>query len=65
MSVDEKIKGFRLDMSKGVKPNTEIIPPPSFSHLDYPFNYSYVIQNPVVVGADIPQGTYRTLQSSK
>ena len=43
MSADEKIKGFRLDLSKGVKLNTEIIPPPSLSHLDYPFNYSYVI----------------------
>ena len=43
----ENIKRFKLDMSKGVKPNTEIIPPPSWSHLSIPFNYSYR-QNPGV-----------------
>ncbi|CAD6587677.1 MAG: tau 95 subunit of transcription factor TFIIIC [Alectoria sarmentosa] len=43
----EKMKGFKIDMSKGVKPNTEIIPPPSWTHLTLPFNYSYR-QNPSV-----------------
>lgn len=43
----EKMKGFKLDTSKGVKPNTEIIPPPSWTHLTLPFNYSYR-QNPSV-----------------
>lgn len=43
----EKMKGFTLDMGKGVKPNTEIIPPPRLSHLPLPFNYAYR-QNPSV-----------------
>ncbi|KAF6218984.1 hypothetical protein HO133_005528 [Letharia lupina] len=43
----EKMKGFKFDMSKGVKPNTEIIPPPSWTHFTLPFNYSYR-QNPCV-----------------
>ena len=34
-------------MSKGVKPNTELIPPPRWSHLSLPFNYMYR-QNPAV-----------------
>lgn len=34
-------------MSKGVKPNTELIAPPKWSHLSIPFNYSYK-QNPAV-----------------
>ena len=36
-----------MDMSKGVKPNTELIPPPKWSHVTIPFNYSYK-QNPAV-----------------
>ena len=40
---DEKMKGFKFDMSKGVKPNTEIIPPPSWTPYTLPFNYSYPI----------------------
>lgn len=41
------MKAFKIDTSKGVKPNTEIIPPPSWTHLTLPFNYSYR-QNPSV-----------------
>ena len=41
------MKGFKLDMSKGVQPNTEIVPPPSWTHLTLPFNYSCVIRNVV------------------
>ena len=43
----EKMKQFKLDMSKGVKTKTEIIPPPSWSPASIPFNYSYR-QNPGV-----------------
>ncbi|KAL6722001.1 tau 95 subunit of transcription factor TFIIIC [Lecanora helva] len=43
----EKLKGFTFDMSKGVKPNAEIIPPPQMTHFRHPFNYSYH-QNPSV-----------------
>ena len=39
---DEKAKLFRFDHSKGVQQNTELIPPPSFTHFSTPFNYSYV-----------------------
>ena len=42
-------------MSKGVKPNTEVIAPPSWSHLSIPFNYMYK-QNPLVQQILDPQG---------
>ncbi|KAI9818242.1 MAG: tau 95 subunit of transcription factor TFIIIC [Thelocarpon impressellum] len=42
-----KIKSFKLDPSKGVKPLTDLIPPPSFTNHEIPFNYSYQ-QNPAV-----------------
>lgn len=41
-SEDDKMKGFKLDLSKGIKPNIEIIPPPRWSQLEIPFNYSSV-----------------------
>ncbi|KAL2842395.1 RNA polymerase III transcription factor IIIC subunit-domain-containing protein [Aspergillus pseudoustus] len=42
-----KMKEFDLDMSKGATSNVDLIPPPSFSHGDLPFNYLYR-QNPTV-----------------
>ena len=39
-SIDEKVKRFKLDDSKGVKLNTELVPPPVTSRLSVPFNYS-------------------------
>ncbi|KAL2811001.1 RNA polymerase III transcription factor IIIC subunit-domain-containing protein [Aspergillus granulosus] len=42
-----KMKQFDLDMSKGAISNVDLIPPPSFSHGDLPFNYFYR-QNPTV-----------------
>lgn len=36
------MKEFDLDMSRGAGSNLDIIPPPSFSHGDVPFNYMYV-----------------------
>ncbi|KAL2788276.1 RNA polymerase III transcription factor IIIC subunit-domain-containing protein [Aspergillus keveii] len=42
-----KMKEFDLDMSKGAISNVDLIPPPSFSHGDLPFNYFYR-QNPTV-----------------
>ncbi|KAI9722971.1 MAG: hypothetical protein M1812_001420 [Candelaria pacifica] len=41
------MKKFKLDPSKGIKLNDEIIPPPSFSHMYTPINYGYH-QNPAV-----------------
>ncbi|KAI9779564.1 MAG: tau 95 subunit of transcription factor TFIIIC [Candelina submexicana] len=41
------MKKFRLDPSKGIKLNGEIIPPPSFTHIYTPINYGYH-QNPAV-----------------
>ncbi|KAL4955407.1 RNA polymerase III transcription factor IIIC subunit-domain-containing protein [Aspergillus filifer] len=43
----QKLKTWDLDMSKGAISNVDIIPPPSFSHGDIPFNYFYR-QNPTV-----------------
>lgn len=43
----EKMKGFQFDLSRDFEPDAEIIPPPSWSHDQYPFNYSYH-QNPAV-----------------
>ncbi|KAL1959388.1 hypothetical protein VTO42DRAFT_2191 [Malbranchea cinnamomea] len=43
----EKMKQFQLDMSKGGNSGADIIPPPSLSSTDIPFNYFYR-QNPSV-----------------
>lgn len=37
---DEKLKNFKFDMSKGPQPNTDLVPPPRWSHVRIPFNYS-------------------------
>ncbi|KAI9707780.1 MAG: tau 95 subunit of transcription factor TFIIIC [Candelina mexicana] len=44
---DASIKKFKLDPSKGIELNGEIIPPPSFTHIYTPINYGYH-QNPAV-----------------
>ncbi|KAG7008245.1 hypothetical protein G7Y79_00006g018650 [Physcia stellaris] len=36
------MKDFKFDMSRGVKPNTEIIPPLHGSNISIPFNYGYL-----------------------
>ncbi len=66
-SKDEKMRRFTLDMSKGVKPNAEIIPPPQMSHLTLPFNYSCVTQVLFcsTVDTDDLKATVRTLMSCK
>ena len=46
----DRLKQFKFDMSKGVETNADIIPPPSWSHFQVPFNYAYR-QNPAVVTA--------------
>lgn len=38
----DKIKQFDIDMSKGALQNVDLIPPPSFSQGDVPFQYMYV-----------------------
>lgn len=37
---DEKLKNFKFDMSKGPRPNIDLIPPPRWSHVTIPYNYS-------------------------
>ncbi|MCJ1247911.1 tau 95 subunit of transcription factor TFIIIC [Trapelia coarctata] len=37
----ETSKAFAFDMSRGPTGNTELIPPPMFTHLSLPFNYAY------------------------
>lgn len=39
-STDEQMKAFAFDLSKGPKPNTEIIPPPAMTRFTHPFNYA-------------------------
>ncbi|KAL8911025.1 MAG: hypothetical protein Q9171_003729 [Xanthocarpia ochracea] len=61
-----KLKNFTFDMSKGIQNENDIIPPPRWTNLTIPFNYSYR-QNPAVqqifsnTGATIRnmQGTQR------
>lgn len=36
------MKQFDINMSKGATSNVDIIPPPSFTHGDIPFQYMYV-----------------------
>ncbi|KAI9860933.1 MAG: tau 95 subunit of transcription factor TFIIIC [Trichoglossum hirsutum] len=43
----EKLKEFKFDPSKGVRQNTDLIPPPYFARTHVPFNYNYR-QNPAV-----------------
>ncbi|KAI9807123.1 MAG: hypothetical protein M1825_005840 [Sarcosagium campestre] len=50
-----KIKDFRLDPSKGVQTNAEIIGPPAWTRMPVPFNYSY-LQNPAVKITQTPAG---------
>ncbi len=38
----DKITQFDIDMSKGALQNVDLIPPPSFSQGDVPFQYMYV-----------------------
>ncbi|KAJ5089063.1 hypothetical protein N7532_007747 [Penicillium argentinense] len=47
-----KLKQFDIDMTKAVNKNTDIIPPPSFSHGDVPFPYLYGNSNVFIL---IPQ----------
>ncbi|KKA28612.1 hypothetical protein TD95_005106 [Thielaviopsis punctulata] len=42
-----KIKSFRFSPGFDRQPNADVIPPPSFTHMTLPFNYSYE-QNPYV-----------------
>jgi general transcription factor 3C polypeptide 5 (transcription factor C subunit 1) len=37
----EKIKEFKFDMSKGLKPNIDLPPPTMLTHFTLPFNYAY------------------------
>ena len=43
----QKMKEFKLDMSKGIQASNEIIPPPRWSQAAVPFHYAYR-QNPGV-----------------
>ncbi|KAL1963958.1 hypothetical protein VTN77DRAFT_7633 [Rasamsonia byssochlamydoides] len=63
----EKMKGFDISMRKGEVRNVDIIPPPSFSHGDVPFQYTYR-QNPTVKQSVDTSGkvtTINTQQASK
>lgn len=53
----ESIKQFKFDPSRGVKPNEELIAPPTLTDKVIPFNYNYA-QNPSIkVTSDPKTGT--------
>ncbi|EYE92833.1 transcription factor TFIIIC subunit TFC1 [Aspergillus ruber CBS 135680] len=59
----EKMKQFDINMSKGAISNVDIIPPPSYSHGDIPFNYFYR-QNPTVKQSLDKTGQPTTINTS-
>ncbi|KAL9103084.1 MAG: hypothetical protein Q9163_001851 [Psora crenata] len=59
-----KMKEFELDMSKGAKPNAEIIPPPAWSRQTVPLNYAYR-QNPSVRSTIDAQGNLITRNTQR
>ncbi|KAE8154218.1 RNA polymerase III transcription factor IIIC subunit-domain-containing protein [Aspergillus avenaceus] len=60
----EQMKKWDLDMSKGTAQNADIIPPPSFSTGDIPFNYAYR-QNQAVRQAVDSSGNVTTVNTQK
>ncbi|PTU21137.1 hypothetical protein P175DRAFT_0523961 [Aspergillus ochraceoroseus IBT 24754] len=60
----QKMKHFDLEMSKGAISNVDIIPPPSFSHGDVPFNYNYR-QNPTVKQSIDNSGNVTTVNTQR
>lgn len=54
----EKIKQFDIDMSKGALRNVDLIPPPSFSQGEVPFQYMYVPRYLELFTRDITYETY-------
>ncbi|KAL4867066.1 hypothetical protein BDV12DRAFT_210079 [Aspergillus spectabilis] len=58
----QKMKQFDLNMSKGATLNADLIPPPSFSHGDIPFNYFYH-QNPTVRQTRDTSGNITTINT--
>ncbi|PYI35918.1 RNA polymerase III transcription factor IIIC subunit [Aspergillus indologenus CBS 114.80] len=60
----ERMKQFDLDMTKGITSNVDIIPPPSFSHGDLPFNYIYR-QNPTMQKSIDTTGKITTVNTQR
>ncbi|RAL16809.1 transcription factor TFIIIC subunit TFC1 [Aspergillus homomorphus CBS 101889] len=60
----EKMKRFDIDMTKGITSNVDIIPPPSFSHGDMPFNYIYR-QNPTMQKSIDNSGKITTINTQR
>ncbi|RAK79396.1 transcription factor TFIIIC subunit TFC1 [Aspergillus fijiensis CBS 313.89] len=60
----EKMKQFDLDMTKGITSKVDIIPPPSFSHGDLPFNYIYR-QNPTMQKSIDTTGKITTVNTQR
>ncbi|PGH01395.1 hypothetical protein AJ79_07936 [Helicocarpus griseus UAMH5409] len=60
----EKMKEFQFDMSKGSTTNVDIVPPPSLSRGEVPFNYLYR-QNPTVRQSVGPSGEITTTNTQQ
>ncbi|SPN98967.1 uncharacterized protein DNG_02006 [Cephalotrichum gorgonifer] len=51
----EQMKQFKINHTIDTSANTDIIPPPKFTHMTLPFNYAYE-QNPFVHAVKAPSG---------
>ncbi|KAJ5664913.1 uncharacterized protein N7477_007361 [Penicillium maclennaniae] len=60
----DKMKKFQINMSKGAITNVDIIPPPSFTQGDLPFQYMYR-QNPTVKQAVDESGKMITVNTQQ
>jgi general transcription factor 3C polypeptide 5 (transcription factor C subunit 1) len=57
-----EIRNFKFDLSRGVKKNDELIPPPIFSDKFIPFNWAYA-QNPLVQTTIDPSTGQKTVKN--
>lgn len=60
----ETIKGFEFDLSRGVKQNEELIPPPSFTDRPFPFNWGYHQNANIKIVTDINTGETQLVNQS-
>lgn len=59
----EQMKQFKIKPTADTGPNTDIIPPPKFTHMTLPFNYAYE-QNPFVHAVKAPTGEEQVVNTT-
>ena len=57
------MKQFKIKPTIDTNPNTDIIPPPKFTHMTLPFNYAYE-QNPFVHAVKAPSGEEQVVNTT-